>query len=55
MITYLDRTFKEEQNCVHFKMMLFSELVQILVLFTKSVVPKRLTKMLTGIIHKLMH
>jgi hypothetical protein len=40
IITYLDGTFKEEQNDINFKMK-----------FIKSVMPKRL-KMLTGIMHK---
>ena len=31
------------------------KLALILILFTKSVMPKRLTKMLTGIMHKSIH
>ena len=38
--TYLDRTFKEEK---HF------------ILFTESMLPKRLTQMLTGIMHNRMN
>jgi len=33
----------------------FIKLASILILFTKSVMPKRLTKMLTSIMHKRMH
>jgi len=45
IITYLDRTFKDEQNDIKIN------LVYILILFTKSVMPKWLTK----IINKRMH
>ena len=33
----------------------FIKLASILIIFTKSVMPKRLTKMLTSIMHKRMH
>jgi hypothetical protein len=38
-----------------YKLNNFIKLVFSFILFTKSVMPKRLTKMLIGIIHKLMH
>ncbi len=41
IIKYLDRTFKEDQDETF--------------LITKSAIPKRLTKMLTDIMHKRMH
>jgi len=55
IITYLDRVFKKEQNDLNLKWNSFIKLVLILTLFSKSVMPKRLTKMLTGIMHKRMH
>jgi hypothetical protein len=33
----------------------FIKLASILIIFTKSVMPKRLTKMLTSIMHKRLH
>jgi hypothetical protein len=51
IITYLDTTFKEEQSDINYKINYFIKLVPISILFTKSVMANRLTKMLKGIMH----
>ena len=44
ILKYLDRTFKEEQKYINFKIKNFKKLVLIFILFAKSMMPKRLTK-----------